>query len=325
MTEHQQNASPGSGEPDGNQQRRLEQEIAELRQEIASFKQKSALSSETGESAIQKLSRFRKFAPSPFKEATDSAEAEEWLDELESILDALKTEEEDKMIYTEFLLQGEARIWWQMEKKKLEGKNYVWKDFQEKFLRRYFPPSECERRKREFLYLKQEDMTVMQYDRKFHKLSRFAKSIVGTEKDRVEQFLHGLRPTIQKDLAIIDFATHADALDKALKIEMAHEELEQYLKQKKRPNNQEEHNAQNCRQKVNDKNGKPSQLKEEIQCSKCVDNHSVDKCPLKIGVCFRCKKPGHMRKDCLVAKGACFHCKRQGHIAVNYPEKTAQN
>ena len=71
----------------------------------------------------------------------------------------------------------------------------------------------------------------MQYDRKFHKLSRFAKSIVGTEKDRVEQFLHGLRPTIQKDLAIIDFATHAEALDKALKIEMAHEELEQYLTQ----------------------------------------------------------------------------------------------
>ena len=78
---------------------------------------------------IQKLSRFRKFALSPFKEATDLAEAEEWLDELESILDALKIEEEDKMIYTEFLLQGEARIWWQMEKKKLEGKNYVWKDF----------------------------------------------------------------------------------------------------------------------------------------------------------------------------------------------------
>ena len=51
------------------------------------------------------------------------------LDELESILDALKTEEEDKMIYTEFLLQGEARIWWQMEKKKLEGKSYGWKNF----------------------------------------------------------------------------------------------------------------------------------------------------------------------------------------------------
>ena len=119
-----------------------------MRQEIASLKQKQASSPETGESAIQKLSRFRKFAPPPFKETTDQAEAEEWLDELEIVLDALKTEEEDKMIYTEFLLQGEAQIWWQMEKQKLEGtSNYVWKNFQEKFLRHYFPPSECERQK----------------------------------------------------------------------------------------------------------------------------------------------------------------------------------
>ena len=48
---------------------------------------------------------------------------------------------------------------------------------------------------------------------------------MNTEKDRVERFLHGLRPTIQKDLAIVDFATHAEALDKALKMEMAYEEL----------------------------------------------------------------------------------------------------
>ena len=88
----------------------------------------------------------------------------------------------------------------------------------------------CERRKLEFLYLKQDMMTVMQYDRKFHKLSRFAKNLVGTEKDQVEQFLHGLKPTIQKDLAILDFLNHTEALDKALKVEMAHEELEQYLK-----------------------------------------------------------------------------------------------
>ena len=36
----------------------------------------------TKESAIKKLLRFKKFAPSPFKEAKDSDEANEWLDEL---------------------------------------------------------------------------------------------------------------------------------------------------------------------------------------------------------------------------------------------------
>ena len=102
---------------------RLEQRIAELQhtivqqgEVIASFQQKQASpppggSQATNESTIQKLSKFRKFAPSPFKEAKESAEAEEWLDELEGVLEALQTEEGDKMIFTEFLLQGEARVW----------------------------------------------------------------------------------------------------------------------------------------------------------------------------------------------------------------------
>ena len=125
----------------------LEQMITELRnmisqqgQMIAPFQKNQTssrddVSQATKESAIQKLSRFRKFAPLPFKEAKDSDEADEWLDELEGVLEILKTEEEDKMMFTEFLLQGEVRLWWNMEKKKQEGKEYSWKDFQKNFLR----------------------------------------------------------------------------------------------------------------------------------------------------------------------------------------------
>ena len=49
---------------------------------------------------IQKLSKFNKFAPKPFKEAKTPNEAEEWLEELEAVLEALYTVEEDKMIFT---------------------------------------------------------------------------------------------------------------------------------------------------------------------------------------------------------------------------------
>ena len=129
------------------------------------------------------------------------------------------------MIFIEFLLQGEARLWWNMEEKKLEGKTYNLKDFQETFLCHYVSTSEYERRKREFLYLKKDKLTVMQYDRKFHNLSHFVTNLVGTKKDRVERFQHGLKPTIQKDLAILDFATHTKALDKALQVENVHNQV----------------------------------------------------------------------------------------------------
>ena len=65
----------------------------------------------TGDSVMQKLAKFKKFAPEPFKEASDPNEAEEWLEELDCIIETLKIEDEERMIYTESLLQGEARIW----------------------------------------------------------------------------------------------------------------------------------------------------------------------------------------------------------------------
>ena len=120
---------------------------------------------------MQKLARFKKFAPPSFKEANTPNEAEEWLEGLEIILEALQNEEKDKMIYTEFLLQGEARLWWKMEKDKKGGAEHSWKEFQESFLQRYFLISIYEQKEREFLYLRQSNQTVMQYDRKFHKLS----------------------------------------------------------------------------------------------------------------------------------------------------------
>ena len=68
------------------------------------------------QSMTDKLIKFKKFAPTPFKEAKTPEEVEEWLNELEGILETLKTEEEDKISFAEFLLQGEACEWWKMEK-----------------------------------------------------------------------------------------------------------------------------------------------------------------------------------------------------------------
>ena len=66
----------------------------------------------TGDIVMQKLAKFKKFAPAPFKEAKESNDAEEWLEDLDSILETLKIEDGERMLYTESLLQGEARIWW---------------------------------------------------------------------------------------------------------------------------------------------------------------------------------------------------------------------
>ena len=74
-----------------------------------------------GKSMTDNLTKFKKFAPPTFKEAKTPAEAEEWLNELEIILEVLKTEEEDKIPFTKFLLRGDAREGWMTEKASHKG------------------------------------------------------------------------------------------------------------------------------------------------------------------------------------------------------------
>ena len=83
---------------------------------------------------IDKLAKFKKFAPTPFREAKTPEEAEAWLSELERIMTTLRTEEEDMIPYAEFLLQGEASEWWKIEKENFKDANLNWKDFREMFL-----------------------------------------------------------------------------------------------------------------------------------------------------------------------------------------------
>ena len=253
---------------------------------------------------IQKLSQFKKFAPKPFKEAKKPNEAEEWLEELEAVLEALHTEEADKMIFTEFLLQGEARLWWKMEKEKREDKIWLWKEFQDLFLRRYFPISVHERKRKEFLYLTQGNQTVMEYDRAFTQLSRFARSLVATEKDKVERFVHGLKLSLQKDLALCELSSHADALDKALKAEWVRDQMKEYNRhaqqktgqdKKKRPSYNSGHRNQKVKKKKADLMFGSDSLG---KCPKCGRQHELEECPMITGACFHCKERGHKAANC---------------------------
>ena len=130
------------------------------------------------------------------------------------------------------------------------------------------------------MYLVQGTKTVMEYDREFNKLSRFARSLVATEKDRVERFLNGLKISLQKDLSLFDLPTHADALDKALKAEWMREQLNSDLKTGDKRRAQQKNGQEN-------KKGKwAKEKRNEKGCERCGRNHDVKDCRWSTGACF---------------------------------------
>ena len=184
-------------------------------------------------------------------------------------------------------------------------------------------------------------MLIMQYDREFRKLARFAPSLVTKKKDRMKRFLNGLKPIMQKDLSISNFSTNAELLNKALKLKRGYNQLHAYQNQgdKKRVYYQESREELSSRIK-HDSNERNLRQRQEVKCQRCGRDHLLKDCLIEKGVCFHCKKIGHIvaycpekegvcprcgrhheLTDCLVAKGICFHCKRRGHISANCPEK----
>lgn len=58
---------------------------------------------------------------------------------------------------------------------------------------KYFSANTQFNKRVEFLSLKQETMTVEEYEEEFYKLSHFAPEMVAIEKTKVDRFVQGLK------------------------------------------------------------------------------------------------------------------------------------
>ena len=119
-----------------------------------------------------------------------------------------------------------------------------WTAFKEKFLEKYFPQVEKNKKELEFIQLTQGKMTVIEYETKFTKLSRFAVHMVDTDDKKARRFIGGLNSNIRR-MVTQRGITYEEAVDKALTQE---EENQKYRMEKEReigdPRKKESPNAQ---------------------------------------------------------------------------------
>ena len=148
------------------------------------------------------LSTFRKQQPPQFSGGYNPEGAKSWIAQIEKIFKAMDCPEESKVKYAVYMLIDEAETWWGFTKTSIPevGGVIPWEVFKNHFLDNYFPLDLRKRKAREFLDLKQGEMSVGEYTAKFNELVQYWPHYgePGTEGELCSQFEHGLREDIRK-------------------------------------------------------------------------------------------------------------------------------
>ena len=182
------------------------------------------------------LEDFLKHHPAKFDGKTSPDTADQWLKDLERIYDAKMCPAENRLVFSVYMLTGEAEHWWSNTKSILEERDepVTWETFRERFLSEYFPDSIRYAKEVEFLQLTQGGKTVTNYAERFKHLSRFY-TLPLDEEWRCKKFENGLRGDIRLMVAPLSIKDFAALVEKAKVMEKMKREVEGQRLQQPQP------------------------------------------------------------------------------------------
>ncbi|XP_024195741.1 uncharacterized protein LOC112198877 [Rosa chinensis] len=231
MADEEGSESRGSSADDVEERRAdlisaLREMAQALQQTIRAQQQPPPIATDGDTKAMVALCEFKHQKPPAFKGEPDPVVAEQWLDEINKILDALRIRESNSRItHAAYQFTGEAAKWWKMVKRSCNVETMSWDQFCKTFLDKFFPPVLQEAKVEKFNKLYQGKMSAMEYDARFTELSRYAPELVSTEAKKARKFEHGLRPNIRLKVSVLRLPTYAEVLERALIVEADCEEF----------------------------------------------------------------------------------------------------
>ncbi|XP_022854046.1 uncharacterized protein LOC111375453 [Olea europaea var. sylvestris] len=255
---------------------------------------------------VSVVEQFRRYKPSTFDSNSKPLVVKEWIRGLERIFRHIACTDAQKVLCAEFMLIGAASHWWEsVSRTRIEEQqcNLTWEQFKDEVMAKYFPQALRDFKESEFLQLRQENMSLTDYERQFEKLSRYAPHLVDTEVKKIRRFENGLRPEISMIIMSHRFTLSREMLESAHAISYQRTSFEQYAQQSKDSFGKRKWSDQR-KNRCNWQNKRPSTgirisgtSGSITPCSKCNKLHKGE-CLLGKNVCFRCGKPGHIVLNC---------------------------
>ena len=119
----------------------------------------------------------------------ESEKAEFWLEKLERVLEEVRCPPNQRASCAVSLLQGEAYNWWKLVLKSPWIPNpMTWEFFVQEFRAKDVTKMYRESKWKQFLNLKQRNLSVAEYEKEFSHLNKYAPEAVLTEAFRFRQF-----------------------------------------------------------------------------------------------------------------------------------------
>ncbi|GMN21829.1 hypothetical protein TIFTF001_045559, partial [Ficus carica] len=145
--------------------------------------------------------RFRRMKAPEFEGTTDPIIADNWLIDIQVILDFMGLTEHEKVLCASFALKKDARHWWMTVQMRRNVANMSWQDFVDEFSTMYYNREILAAQQDEFTSFKQGSMSVTEAVKKFEQLARLCPELVPNEKEKVRRMMKMFRTDISKQVS----------------------------------------------------------------------------------------------------------------------------
>ncbi|XP_061349795.1 uncharacterized protein LOC133295033 [Gastrolobium bilobum] len=269
----------------------------------------------------RRLTAFQKHKPPSFTGGYDPLIAAKWLQAMENIFRVMRCPDALKLVYSVYMLKGQAEDWWTntVQPLEAEGQEITWRLFETLFLDNYFPMEARERKQNEYNDLKQGTMTIDQYFAKFNELMKYANygRALPTSAEMTSKFQWGLNEKMSQKMSNFDIREFSRFVNHCWKVE----ELYSVTKNKKLSEAQ----ASNASRATGSNYWKNKKMKgKKLSVNNPVDifkkpgnaKSFVDRRPPP--KCRGCRK--EHRGPCATGEIIFYKCGRSGHYSRQCPQ-----
>ena len=146
---------------------------------------------------VRLVKSMREMGCEPYMGEQDSEIAGRWIRKVEKTMIKISIPEGLRVNCANQLLFDSAMTWWETVQLRHATKTLTWSEFKIEFKNQFYSRYHRKVKEQEFLPLRHGDMSVLEYERRFHDLSLFTPHYVPTEEHTIEKLKDGLQQDLR--------------------------------------------------------------------------------------------------------------------------------